>query len=136
MRKLLFAFTSLLLFLGCKKSTDPNAPTVENIAGSYKILSLTMKTGNDPEEDITNLIPACELDNIYTFKKDKTYTISDVGTKCNPPSDRAGTWTVTDQYLELDRNQSPLVKFDGKILKYNSKEIGVNTLVYRTLIKQ
>lgn len=68
--------------------------TKEKIAGQYKITTITVKSGTEPEEDLLAQMDACQRDNVVTFNLNSTYSNSDVGIVCNPPGGDDGIWDL------------------------------------------
>lgn len=99
-RTLLPSLVLLSLFISCKKkeaSTDVELDvTLANVAGSYKITAAKLTTLGTTQ-DIYNdpmYFDLCEKDDIIRFTTSGTYTITDLGTMCNPPNNDAGVYSV------------------------------------------
>jgi len=96
MKKTIFALSMVsLLFAACKKN-DKEAPditpTIQNVAGSYKLAKITVKVGSNPEQDVTSSYQeTCERDDINKFNTDLTYNYIDAGTVCSPDGSYDGT---------------------------------------------
>jgi hypothetical protein len=142
MKKITLGFCSLLLFaISCKKNDDGSvAVTKENLAGSYKIASITAKFSGLPETDVTDdFLDPCEKDDVSTLKTDGTYVKVDAGVQCNPPADDQGTWSLsgTNTFI-LDGESFTISKFDGKTLQITGTEDynGQTTTIKFTMNKQ
>lgn len=100
-------------FFSCKKEKNKDCAINEsNFAGSYKISSVKYKaTSSSPEIDGSSFIDACAIDDVSTFKSDHTYTYVDGGTKCNPPGDGTGTWSLSGSTLTVDGNGTTVSNF-------------------------
>ena len=132
MKKTLLAFSALALltFGSCDKEDDVDTSiTKEALAGSYKLTAITAKVGSFPEQDFTNqALEACERDDITTLKTDFTYTYTDAGTKCSPPSDFTGTWGLPgNNKMEIDGDVYTIAKWDGKELHGTTTEVEPTT---------
>ena len=112
----LFAALLSVLFFSCEKDTDSNgncAITTAAIAGSYKITAVTYKASTGATEtDVFGDIPACQRDDIYTFKTDNTYNYTDAGTVCTPPGTTSGAWSVAGNEMQIDRQIVHIASFD------------------------
>jgi len=99
MRKVLFATVVIALFsivFSCKKttSTTNNARTVQGLSGSYSVTGLDASFAG-LDSNLYNALPACEKDNIIKLNTDKSVQFIDAGTKCVPPTDSTGTWSIS-----------------------------------------
>jgi hypothetical protein len=123
MKKIALIAVSLVLFLSCRKQVggpSPNCtPSMATIAGNYKITAVSYKaTPTSPEEDYLDefLAETCQRDNLYTFKTDGTYQLSDAGVVCSPPENDNGTWNLEGTTnLQIDGEPTILESFDCKI---------------------
>jgi hypothetical protein len=107
----------MLVTISCKKGDNEEslALTKENIAGPYKLTSI--KVG---EQNIMNqYFETCELDDIYTFKTDLTYSYTDAGTKCDPDGSYTdGEWSVpSGTTFEYDGSTYTVEKFTNRTLQ-------------------
>ena len=121
MKRAIVIFISLLTFFSCKKEKDDSkscTTDVASISGSYKITSMLYKespSGTETEVFAFFTEP-CERDNILTLKTDGTYHNEDAGTKCDPPADEDGTWTLSGTTISVDGDPATIESFDCKKL--------------------
>jgi Lipocalin-like domain len=146
MRKIFVASMAIALFLvfnACKKSdnNNSNARTVQNLSGSYTITALS---GNvlGTTVNLYDSLPACDKDNLITLNSNMTAAFVDAGTKCAPPSDSTGTWSLsanTDS-LYLASTAAFIKSWDGKTLVLTNSQtvsgIPLPITVTTTLAKQ
>jgi len=85
---LLVLISLLFCFLACQKEKSAKAPTKVEILSSqvWKFDKATVAG-----QDISNQIPVCYQDNLFTLKADKTGSIDESTNVCTPSS--AGTFT-------------------------------------------
>ena len=60
--------------------------------------------GGSPTSVFTTVLEACERDNIWNFKSDGTYTVTEGATKCNvadPDTATSGTWQLTENDTKI-----------------------------------
>jgi hypothetical protein len=137
---LLLLVVTLATLSSCKKDDDDAlVASVQSISGSYKLGAMTYKDGNNPEEDLTILFDACELDDVMNLKNDKTYHVTDAGTVCVPPGDYDGNWDVpTSTKFVIDGDEWVIDSYDGKVLKVSQTFTsgGVTEVTKMTLNKQ
>src|SRR5215218_8798157 len=105
-----------IMLLSCSKEKASKS-TIENIAGSYKLLKYEAAAGST----FSDFTRDCEKDNIYQFGLDSTYTILDEGVPCSPSGNLNAKWWLTDGgYLGIQPTYSPntytIQEFDGKNL--------------------
>jgi hypothetical protein len=131
---------SLATFSSCKKDKDePVAISLQSLAGSYKLTAWTYKYGTMPEEDMMQLLDACEKDDVITLKTDKTYTSADVGVICTPPGDYTSDWDVPSATkIIVDGEEWAIDSYDGKVLKISQSDTsgGVTEVDKMTLTRQ
>jgi hypothetical protein len=98
MKKLLLVLFFLsLLFISCRKRRDAPALTKENIAGIYKITSITSRDSPDsPEYDALADDPPCIKDNLYTFTVDNKLICTDAGLQCEPQAQWTINWSLAE----------------------------------------
>ncbi len=125
---------------GCKKSgtSNNNAITVENLAGTYALKSL-LYTYAGITINIYDSLDACDKDNLVKLNTDKTVNFIDAGVKCDPPSDDNGTWDLKGDSIKFSANftSAKIESFDGKTLVLSGTpdgEPGVTATT--TLVKQ
>jgi len=145
MRKILITGSAIAVFLGfvaCKKSdSKSNARTVENFSGSYAITALTGNFGG-LSINIYDTLPACDKDNLIQLNTNMTAAFVDAGTKCAPPSDSSGTWSLSSNTdtLYLAGSAGFIKSWDGSVLVLASSEnisgIPIPIAVTTTLTKK
>ena len=81
----------LLLITACGKKTESTcALTIENITGRYKWSSMTLVK---PDGSVVNL-QQCQQDDYIELHPNGTYNMWDGTDKCEPTTQRDGTWGV------------------------------------------
>lgn len=90
MTVLLLVFSVLLV--SCDKDNDPAPKTKTQllVQSNWKLKSATANGG-----DVTNVIQACQRDNLLSFSVSGTGNVNEGATKCNgtDPNDIPFTWT-------------------------------------------
>jgi Lipocalin-like domain len=137
---LLIAVSALFFTVSCKKSSSTNssAITVQNLVGTYGLTSLTVTIAPFPPQNILDSIPACQRDDEYKLNADMSYNYIDAGTKCIPPGDGSGTWSLSGNTLIIDSINATIQKFDGKNLTLSTPVVynGISATTTETLTKQ
>jgi hypothetical protein len=89
------AIAASALLFSCKKNDKETTceKTVAAIAGNYKITKVTV--AGQPATDLY-FSEACQKDDVFQLKADKTMTYSDAGTQCNPADNGTGDWDVVN----------------------------------------
>jgi hypothetical protein len=109
--KLVLVGLSITAFItGCKKddSPAPAAPTQKDLISRQWIQTDLIATiGTLSESVYDSEFADCEQDNIYFFKPDGTFTITENTSKCNsgdPDLVTSGTWKLVenDTKIEID----------------------------------
>lgn len=123
-KHLLLAISVIILATACKKDgKDDNCPTtMEGIAGTYKLQSATADGA-----DITAFyFDDCERDNEIVLKADGSYDFVDAGTKCTPPSDASGNWSLSGNIFTIDLLPTSLTleDFDCTTLRGSANVMG------------
>ncbi|MFT3679087.1 MAG: hypothetical protein QM791_02370 [Ferruginibacter sp.] len=106
-------FLFLLLFISitsCKKESaagkEPKTVTELLAYKGWKYTSVKASATTDGTyEEMLSLSPACAKDNIFYFKEDGTYYISDGATKCSsgtPDVIETGTWSFFEGEDEIN----------------------------------
>lgn len=91
----------LVATIGCSKNDDPaKAQTKKELfARTWKQVDLLAAIGAGAQTSVfTTFLTACQQDNLWTFKADGTYTVTEGPTRCNAAVDvvTTGTWTMTE----------------------------------------
>ena len=120
MKKLLFGLFSLtLLATACKKDKDAPAITKENIAGTYKLMSIKVSLNGSPEMDADDR-EVCEKDDLYKLNADNSFNYVDAGSICDPAGDFSASWQLSGSELSsedfTDLNGT-VTSFDGTNLE-------------------
>lgn len=137
MRKIVLATSAIALFFvinACKKSSGPsNARTVANFSGSYNLTALTASFGGFSFNLYDSLQP-CEKDNVIQLNSDLTAAYIDAGTKCVPPSDSTGTWSLSSNTdtIYVAGSASYIKSWDGTTLVLTNAEVVGTTPVTAT----
>lgn len=121
MRKILLCVSAAVMLLtACNKDEDEEpanvTPTVANLSGSYKITASTANGVNvfDNSNAAMNFYEPCMRDDVYTLVSNGTYTLTDAGTQCNPPTTDTGTWALTNTTtLNIDGADWTINSFNG-----------------------
>jgi hypothetical protein len=143
MRKTALAFSAIAVFLvidACKKSDSvSSARTVQNLSGSYTLAALTA-SGSGLTVNLYDSLPPCEKDNVIQLNATGVAQFIDANTKCVPPSDSTGTWSLSSNTdtIYVAGNASFIKSWDGKTLVLNNNEqFGIFPVVATTtLVKQ
>lgn len=119
----LFLLACSALFLTCQKDSAPKTVTELLTNGSQKawrVIAFTANPGIDIDitgmgiltTDIFATYKACNKDNLYIFKSDKSYTAEEGATKCNsndPQIYLKSTWQLNnDETIIVIGNQNDL----------------------------
>lgn len=145
MRKIQFSIAVLAVFFvfyACKKdnnSTPANARTVQNFSGVYSltdikasILGVTI--------DLYDSLPPCEQDNEIQLDASLTANFIDSGTKCVPPSDSTGTWSLSSNTdtIYVAGSANYINSWDGTTLVLTGDQTvsGFQAAVTTTLVKK
>jgi hypothetical protein len=129
---LAFAFL-FISAASCKKSggdttTTPKSKTTLLTQSTWKVQSVGLDANKDgiAESDVTALIQACKLDNIYTFKTDGTGTMDEATAKCTgtDPQTLAFTWLFKSTETILSGTFS-FTNSDATIISMNDTNLVV-----------
>lgn len=127
---LAFLFISAV---SCKKSgsgsdAPPKSKTVLLTQASWKLQSagIDADKNGSAETDITASIPACQLDNSYTFVTDGTGVMDEATVKCNTsdPQTKPFTWLLKNNETVLSGTFS-FTKGDATIISINDSNMVV-----------
>ena len=141
MKKMLFGLLALtLLATACKKDKDAPAITKENIAGTYKLMTIKVTLNGSPEMDADER-EDCEKDDLYTLNVDNSFGYTDAGTVCDPAGDFTATYALNGSELSsedfADLNGT-ITSFDGTnlVLTVNGQEGDMTYSIKSTFKKQ
>ena len=117
----LTALAASAILVSCKKNDKTSCDnTVAALAGNYKITSITLAG----QSVIDQYLDACQKDDVYQLKADKTIVYDDAGTQCSPSGDGAGDWDVASGTLTISQNSGNGYDFSGTVVnKCNSVEV-------------
>lgn len=105
MKNLLIGAMALVLFVGtgCKKdkSDEPCSLSEAAMAGNYKLTAAYSQTGNQPENNLFSLLPACIKDDVLSLNANHIYQYQDLGTVCPDPGNDIGTWALSGNTLTI-----------------------------------
>lgn len=127
MRKILIACLATALFFAinaCKKdSNNSGAKTVANLSGSYGITAISGNFGG-LSINLYDSLPDCEKDNTIQLNTNMTAVFVDAGTKCVPPSDSSGVWSLSSNSdtLYLAGTAAYIKSWDGSTLVLTNSE--------------
>ncbi len=119
--------------VSCKKSTadtttPPKTKTILLTQSAWKVQSVGLDANKDgvAESDVTTLIQACKLDNLYTFKTDGTGTMDEAAVKCKDtdPQTQPFTWVFKSSETILSGTFS-FTNNDATIISMNDTSLVV-----------
>jgi hypothetical protein len=118
MKKTFLLVCAIAVFASCKKNDDDTEVTLDisvtNIVGSYKIASVTLLAGGTSRDVLNDntFFEACERDDVTAFASNGTYTITDAGVVCTPPTTDNGAYSVNVT--------TKTITIDGEVMKIES----------------
>lgn len=144
---LLFA-ASLLFGVACSKEEQPVTVPVTRaqlLARSWIQTDLLAAIpGGSQSSVFTTVMTSCQRDNIWLFKSDGTYTITEGATKCNstdPDTATSGTWQLTENDTKIivdDVSQAPqtftINELTSSSLKISGTQVVQGTSVNGTAV--
>jgi|SRR6188768_549051 hypothetical protein len=97
MKKLIIV-ALVLLSVACSKDDDNQPTKKELFARTWKQTDLLASIGGSaPASVFTTFLTACQQDNLWQFKSDGTYTVTEGATKCGTADVvTTGTWTFIE----------------------------------------
>ncbi len=100
----ILALGAVVLMASCKKSSDSSSCDVSltAIAGSYKISKIEAVVAGTASDITNSSLDACERDDIYVLKADKTVSYQDAGTVCSSNGTGNGSWDIVNGKLTLN----------------------------------
>ena len=127
MKKLLFLLVTPLTFISCDKDKDEDcALSQASVAGTYRVTSIKYKSSaSGPEMDYYNFVftEACEKDDTYTLNANGTFSFNDAGTKCTPPNDYTGTWSLSGNTIVIDGDAGNVDSFNCNTLVVSGSNV-------------
>jgi len=121
----LFIAGSVLLLAGCSKNSTPAKTKSDYLATSvwkYSAAGIDLDgNGTIDQAAPAGLVQACLTDNTITFKSDKTGTIDEGPTKCDPATAQVSpfTWALSNNDTQLTLSTPILTGFgnDAKVIE-------------------
>ncbi len=102
MKKIIFAFTTLVIFVSCKKDETTAVDTCKisstTIAGTYKKTAIIYKASSAAaEQDFFSGLQPCEQDDTYELKTDGSVVVGDGADVCPgpPPPGTITVWSIS-----------------------------------------
>lgn len=89
-------------FVSCKKDDSPSdTDLLVQSAWKIDVIGADFDKNGSIDQTITSQLPACFLDNSFTFKKDGTGVVAEGATKCNTtdPDSFPFSWTLQNKVL-------------------------------------
>lgn len=104
-----------LSFVACKKDKQSSKDCTlseANLIGTYTYGAVNYKaTPNSSAIDATSMVDACSLDDQVTFSANHVFTYTDAGTKCDPPGDGTGSWSLQGNVFTADLDSGTIQNF-------------------------
>lgn len=115
-----FVLLLSILWTSCKKRNDAQdcRVTVSALSGTYKIVSLTYKSGPSAQEmDFMAFLEDCEKDDQIKLNANLVYNTIDAGVSCDPSSNNQGSWNLVGNKIVSDGQiQGDIQSFDCNTL--------------------
>lgn len=127
------AIAASALLFSCKKNDKETtcASTVAAIAGNYKITKVTLAGQSVTDSYFAE---ACQKDDVYQLKADKTMAYSDAGTQCSPADNGTGDWDVVNGIITITHTSNAW-DVDGTVTnKCNGFEVTQDMSGYKYVI--
>lgn len=117
-KRFLFALLFSSLLAGCQDENTPVPQTAREMLSAHPWVrtAVTQEKDANPTEDVFATMHPCERDDIYHFRADGTYTITEGKRDCqNYFTIGIGSWQLSDDsksMLRVTRYSMPQGKFD------------------------
>lgn len=115
LKKLAFLLMATLPFVACKKEKTKNTNCTlseANLIGTYTYGTITYKaTPSSTPVDASSMVDACSVDDQVTFSTNHVFTYTDEGTKCDPPGDGTGSWSLQGNVFTADLDSGTIQNF-------------------------
>lgn len=160
-RTLLALAATTLLFASCKKNDNNNTNTGGggSSSNSQILMNARWKVATSTSVmmgqtvDLYSILPSCQVDNIFIFNQNRSVTIDEGATKCDPSAAQqttSGSWELlnNDTQLKLDVGGSPVmgisvitadivsISSNSFVIKYTTAVNGISAVTttgYRSL---
>jgi len=134
--------------VSCKKSdtapaVPPKSKTILLTQSAWKVQTVSLDANKDgiADSDVTSFVPACKLDNTYTFKTDGTGTMDEAAVKCAgaDPQTQAFTWvfksteTILSGTFTFTSSDATIVSMDDTTLVVAYDDTATSNHVIATL---
>ena len=118
MKKLFFSLSLLtLLATACKKDKDAPAITMENISGTYKIMSIIRTFSDGSQVDMFENGQECNKEDLEKYETNGNWSYIDAGLACDPAPNGSGTWELRSDTLLVNDYAVIISKFDGSTME-------------------
>lgn len=105
----------LTFFVACKKDKSTNKECTlseASLIGTYTYGTIKYKASpSSTPIDASSMLDACEKDNEITLGANGVFTYTDAGTKCNPPDDGTGSWSLQGNVFTADVDSGTIQQF-------------------------
>lgn len=118
-------YTPILILLilitiapSCKKDKEvAREITIDNVAGTYVLVSVQSKSLDIPLHDKTNeFVDACEKDDEYVLHSDMGFIYKETGMTCEQPGIRNTYWKMQGTHVTFDQFQGDVTHLTNKQL--------------------
>lgn len=127
MKKLFILLIAPLTLISCDKDKeDTCALSQASVAGTYRVTAVRYKaSASSPEVDYYNVIftQACEKDDTYTLDANGSFSFNDAGTKCSPPNDYTGNWSLSGNTIVIDGDSGNVDSFNCTTLVVSGSDV-------------
>ena len=132
MKKLSALLLVVAALSACKKEPAPATSSRTDLltAKNWRKTAWTIASGNAAPVDVYAQLPACERDDFFQFRADKSFVLDAGATRCNAtdPQTRPGTWSFNG-----DQSVLTLADASGNAPTANDVvELSATTLHLRT----
>ena len=137
MKKIFFLIGLTSTMISCEKNDEQISAATEDIAGTYKLVGLTMGSTTVPEQDAMSSLFDCEKDDLYKLNADSSFQYIDAGVACEPNGNFTGNWELNGNVISFYGESGNITKFDGTILEVTtSSTISGTTYTKRSTYKK
>ena len=117
---------SPVILISCKKDKDEDSKLKLLTERTWHITQYQYRELPSDPWDVENITEACELDDIFTFFADGTYTFTEGPTKCDPFDPDlidSGTWSFQNDQSVLS------ITSMGETFDFTIEQLDANTLM-------